>query len=126
MKLYIAGRITGLDGDECEGNFLFAAGVIEKLGHTPLNPFEMVDQTDDGRAYEDYLLEALAIVLVMAEGLYMLPNWRDSLGARIEHAIAVEKGMPIFYAASELPIGSDWPELSEDGRQETRDGSDGE
>ena len=102
MQIYIAGKITGLSGEEAEGMFMMAETMLEKKGHTPLNPLALVDQDPD-RTYEDYLLDALEIVLCSAEALYMLPNWRDSLGARIEHAIAVEKRLPIYYAATELP-----------------------
>lgn len=101
MNIYIAGKITGLDETAAFELFDLAARHLEKLGHTPLNPMTLVDQ-DDERAYEDLLLDALEIVLCSAEALYMLPNWRDSLGARIEHAIAVEKKLPIYYAATEI------------------------
>jgi len=53
------------------------------------------------------LIEALTIVLVMAEAVYMLANWRDSKGARAEHAIAEIFNKPIYYAATELPRGSE-------------------
>lgn len=102
MQIYIAGKITGLDSTKCYVAFKNAEYRIAELGHEPLNPYTLVDQDPD-RTYEDYLLDALEIVLCSAQALYMLPNWRDSLGARIEHAIAVEKGLPIYYAASELP-----------------------
>lgn len=102
MKIYIAGKITGLDYETAESEFIFAEGTIERLGHEPLNPMKLVDQ-DDERTYEDQLLDALEIVLVDAQALYMLPNWRDSKGARIEHAIAEILGREIFYAASQIP-----------------------
>lgn len=103
MKLYIAGRITGLEYEEAESMFMMAETMIEKLGHEPLNPLALVDQDPD-RTYEDYLLDALEIVLCSAEAMYMLPNWRDSLGARIEHAIAVEKCLPIYYAETGIEV----------------------
>lgn len=112
MKLYIAGKISGLDYEEAESAFMFAETVIEKHGHTPLNPMKLVDQ-DEGREYEEYLLDALRVMILDCEGVYFLANWQDSFGARIEHAIAREMKMPIFYAASDLPIGSDWPEPME-------------
>ncbi len=101
MNIYIAGKITGLTEAEAFESFDLAAREIEKRGHEPLNPMRLVDQDPD-RTYEDLLLNALEIVLVSAEAMYMLPNWRDSLGARIEHAIATEKKLPIYYAATEF------------------------
>lgn len=102
-RIYIAGKITGSCPIAAAERFAEGVRAVESCGHEALDPMVLVDQTEDGRCYEDYLLEALEIVLCKAEALYMLSNWRDSLGARIEHAIAVEKKMPIFYAASELP-----------------------
>jgi hypothetical protein len=112
MKLYIAGKITGLHPSIAADWFEKAGRYLEGLGHEALDPMKLVDQAE-GRCYEDYLLEALEIVLCRADALYMLPNWRDSLGARIEHAIAVEKGMPIFYAESLVPeCGDVVPEVA--------------
>lgn len=101
MVIYIAGKITNLDYEEAESLFLAAETVIEKAGHEPLNPMKLVEQSGT-RCYNELLLDALSIVLAYADALYMLPNWRQSLGARIEHAIAVEKGLPIYYAATEF------------------------
>jgi len=44
----------------------------------------------------------------------MLANWRDSKGARIEHAIAEILGKPIYYEGTELPIGSDEGRVTSD------------
>jgi len=112
MKLYIAGQITGLDEAVAYELFLRAENLLTQLGHEPLNPMKIVDQ-DEMRCYEDQLLDALEIVLVSSEALFMLANWRDSKGARIEHAIAEILGRPIYYEATELPIGSGWPEPKE-------------
>ncbi len=111
-RIYIAGKITGLSGEEAEVNFMWAEMLIEKAGHTPLNPLKLVDQAE-GREYGEYLLDALRVVLLDAEALFMLDNWPDSKGARIELAIAHVMDLPVYYKASELPIGSDWPEVKE-------------
>ena len=95
MKIYIAGKITGLDEDVAFAEFEAAEGLIASLGHEPLNPMKLVDQSL-GREYEEYLLDALRIVLIDATAVYFLPNWMDSFGARIEHAIATERLMPIY------------------------------
>lgn len=109
MRIYLSGAITSLDHAEAEAAFLAAETLIEKAGHTPLNPMKLVDQGKE-RCWEDYMIEDIEIVLYSSEALYMLANWRRSKGATVEHAIAGVLGRPIFYAASELPVGSDWPE----------------
>lgn len=112
MRLYISGAITGLEYEKAESAFMWAEMLIEKAGHTPLNPMTLVDQAE-GRSYNEYLADALRVMLTEAEGVYFLSNWQDSFGAKIEHHLAIRCGMPIFYAASELPIGSDWPERTD-------------
>lgn len=117
MFIYIAGAITGLDEDMAAESFRNASELLLLAGHEPLNPMEMVRQCDDTldfesglivetreRPYNDALIDALRIVLDQADALYMLPNWTQSLGARIEHAIAIEKKLPIYYAGSILPM----------------------
>lgn len=101
MKVYIAGKITGLDYEEAESYFMFASTVLEKAGHTPINPLDKVSE-QEGKSWVEYMCEDMAFVLT-ADALYMLSNWQDSKGARVEHAVARELGLPIFYAASEIP-----------------------
>ncbi|MBK8468165.1 MAG: DUF4406 domain-containing protein [Chloracidobacterium sp.] len=67
---------------------------------------KLVDQKP-GREYFEYLFDALQIMIFQGEGVYFLSNWRDSKGARIEHAFAEIFNIPIYYAASELPVSSD-------------------
>lgn len=101
MKIYTAGKISGLDEDEAFRLFEEAERLLIVAGHTPLNPMRLVDQTE-GREYEEYLLDALRVMLVDAEALYMLENWHDSRGARIEYLIARELGKPIYHAGEHL------------------------
>jgi hypothetical protein len=105
MKIYIAGKITGLDFLEAIENFRCGERAVEGCGHVALNPLKLVDQCES-RTYEELLLDALRVVLEQAEALYMLPDWRDSKGARAEHALAEIFGKPIFYAANGLPEAS--------------------
>ena len=104
MKIYIAGPITGLDYEEAVPAFIAAAAMLETLGHEPLDPMTLVDQ-NEMRAWEDYILDGIEIILNDAEALYMLDGWRESKGARLEHAVAESLGRPIYYQASELPKG---------------------
>lgn len=98
-NIYIAGRITGLPYSEAFERFSAVETGLKNSGFNPLNPMNMVDQRP-GRHYNEYLLDALKILVTQANGIYMLDNWRDSKGARIEHAIAELIGIEIFYAAT--------------------------
>lgn len=102
MKIYIAGKITDLDGDEAEGNFMFAEMLVEEAGHEPLNPLKMVDQAE-GRKYGEYLADALQIMLTEADAVLFLANWHESRGARIEMFTAGECGIPMYFKADQLP-----------------------
>lgn len=113
MRVYIAGKITGLDPAEAERLFAEAETAIEKAGHTPLNPLKLVDQAP-GRHYNEYLADALNILLKQAEAVWFLVNWQNSNGALIEQRIALQLDIPRYYQElDELPIGSDWPEQAE-------------
>lgn len=102
MKIYLAGKITGLCPMAAAEWFAAAERHVEGFGHTALNPLKLVDQSED-RQYEEYLIDALRVVLEQADALFMLANWRNSKGARAEHALAEIFDKPIFYAASEIP-----------------------
>lgn len=108
MNIYIAGKITGLSGEEAEANFMWAEMRIAETGHTPLNPLKLVDQGEtnaDGtpRTYGDQLTDALRIMLNEANGVYFLDNWRDSDGARIESFTCQIRRIPRYYDIDELP-----------------------
>ena len=102
MKLYIAGKITGLNPLAVEENFCRAARYVEGFGHEALNPVEMFPVRDDW-TWEYYMAEDVKVILMQADGLFMLSNWRESRGARAEHAFADALGKKIFYQASVIP-----------------------
>jgi len=102
MKIYIAGKITGLASEEAYELFDSAENVIAIAGHKPLNPMKLVDQAE-GRHYNEYLLDALRVMMLSADAVYFLENWIDSKGARIEFAIANELDMTIYTSFDEMP-----------------------
>lgn len=91
MKIYIAGRITGLNYEEVVRDFARAEAELMRCEQTPVNPLREVDQSP-GRKYEDCLRDALKVLLT-CDAIYLLPNWKESKGARLEKHIADELGM---------------------------------
>lgn len=94
MKVYISGKISGLEEEEYRARFGAAEGRLKAAGHSVMNPAWMKSQSDF--AWMDYIYIALAM-LDVCDAVYMLSNWKDSRGAKIEHAYAKGQGKKIMY-----------------------------
>ena len=78
MRVYIAGKMTGLE-DKGRKAFQKAELQLKALGHVVLNPAIL----PDGLLSHQYMPICLAM-LEQAEAIYLLDNWRDSPGAKLE------------------------------------------
>jgi len=94
MKVYISGRISGLDKTQAEVRFYAAQRFLESLGHEVFNPFDNCLAED--ATWSDHMVADIRM-LFEADAIYMLPDWRESTGARIEHHIATETQKAIHY-----------------------------
>ncbi|NJM14034.1 MAG: DUF4406 domain-containing protein [Bacteroidales bacterium] len=94
-KVYISGKITGLLEPEAKQIFANAYNMLEGFGYQPVNPFDVAPFTH-GWAYENYLVKGIE-GLLQCQAIYMLHNWGNSKGARIEYAIARELGLKIWF-----------------------------
>jgi Domain of unknown function (DUF4406) len=116
MKVvYVAGKYSGPTHDarsytDIERNILFAreyAIKIMALGEVVtlvphLNSYHMeLDFTTS----QDFWYKADLELLSRCDAIFMLPNWLDSKGAKIEELYAREHSIPVFY---ELPILQKW------------------
>jgi hypothetical protein len=97
MKIYIAGKISGLPNAEYTAKFLKAELALRAAGWQPVNPcnFNIPDHTPSTEALQICLPE-----LEKCQAIYMLSDWRDSLGAIIEHSTALHNGMDVYYEES--------------------------
>lgn len=77
MKIYIAGKITG--DPDYRAKFADAQRQIEAQGHVVLNPATL----PEGMEPKDYMRICFAMIDV-ADEVWMLPRWPDSVGATIE------------------------------------------
>ena len=114
-RIYIAGKISYLPKKEAESLFNRADRLIVSLGNIARNPVKIVpappENMTDEEAVEFWIkaMEILLPELMRADAIYMLPNWQDSQGARIEHNLAFEMRKPIIYANSpSAPISNHW------------------
>lgn len=68
---------------------------LEAQGFKALNP--MRNGLDPVEAsWQEHMTVDIAM-LFNADGVFMLSGWEDSPGARIEHYIAKEIGLPVYY-----------------------------
>ena len=94
MKIYISGKITGLDADVAFKNFEEAEQFLLKQNFVPVNPLKEIEATDD---WELAMVQDIKL-LFGCDGIFMLSNWMYSKGARIEKAIAEVLDKPVLHA----------------------------
>lgn len=94
-KTYISGKITGLPLSEARELFNQASEFVKTMGLIPVNPMDL-SPFIEGKTWSEYMLEDIKLLLG-CENIFMIPNWRESKGARIEHAIAEELNLFIIY-----------------------------
>lgn len=90
MKIYIAGKITGLDNYK----ELFNKAEKELLakGYKVMNPAIL----PGGFTQPEYM-EICYRMIDACDEIYMLNNWENSNGAKLEHCYAIEKAKKIIY-----------------------------
>lgn len=91
-RIYIAGPITGVENYRAA--FYAAEVLFHNQGHAVMNPARL--PAYDAFTHEHYMRISLAM-LRACDTVYMLPNWKASRGACIEHGRASEWGMEIMY-----------------------------
>ena len=89
MKIYIAGKITGLAN--YRENFNRVEEKLTQNGHAIMNPSKLTD----GFNYEDYMKVCFAMIDV-CDMIYLMENWTDSAGAKREKEYA-ERNKKLVY-----------------------------
>lgn len=95
MKVYISGKITG--NPFYKDEFALAERVIEASGCEAVNP---AAEEIEGSSWLDYMRRDIKL-LVDCDGVYMLHNWQASAGAKIEHQLARDLGLRVYYEGAE-------------------------
>ena len=101
MKIYISGKISGTDLTETRKRFAAVAEATKRLGYEPVNPLE--NGLSEHDTWKAHMLKDIADLL-QCKAIYMLQGWKESKGARIEHYIATEIGLPIMYEVEQPMI----------------------
>lgn len=90
MKIYIAGKITGLDN--YKEIFAEVEAELVEQGHEIMNPAVL----PAGFEWDEYMHICFAMIDV-CEGVYFITNWEDSPGATKEHYYAAVNGKLLRY-----------------------------
>ena len=86
-KVYVSGPMTGIKDYNLPA-FVEAAKLLSERGFKPALPVQYAD----GKLYEEYLKDDLR-ELLDCDGIFMLPGWQESKGAKIEHMVALACGI---------------------------------
>lgn len=90
-KVYLSGKISGLTEVEYKTKFNSAELFLTGLGYDVINPVSY-DKIKDG-SWEDYMKQDLKLILD-CDYIYLLDNWEDSKGARMEYNLACDLKIP--------------------------------
>jgi hypothetical protein len=99
-KCYISGKITGLTIEEARENFREASLHARFLGYEPVNPMNIVSDTEEPKSEKDkwsWYMKADLKEMMDCDAILMQDNWEDSKGAIIEHNLAKDLGYVILY-----------------------------
>ncbi len=103
MKLvYIAGAYRGDSMNAVWNNIAHArswAEVVAQKGEFPVCP-HMNTAFMDGIQSDEFWLEGTLELLKKCDSILMIPGWQESSGAKMELAVATERGMEINFALS--------------------------
>jgi hypothetical protein len=86
MKVYISGKVSGLSTFDSGRNFHDAKNEITKRGDCAVNPL-CIEPFLSQPIWICYMITDI-IELLKCNKIYMLENWKESRGARVEHFIA--------------------------------------
>lgn len=89
-KVYISGSITA-DIKTARLDFAKKEAELLQKGYQPVNPFKNGLSDDD--PWEKHLATDI-LSLLGCDYIVMLPGWKNSRGATLEHEIAVLKNIP--------------------------------
>lgn len=93
-KIYISGKITGLEESEAFKNFEAAEKKLKAEGFEVVNPLKL--EHNHNKSLESYMKEDIK-ALIECEGIYVLENYLESLGAQIELRLAQDLGLAVRY-----------------------------
>jgi hypothetical protein len=92
MRIYIAGRVTGLPYEEVKNKFAKAEALITASNYTPVNPLRHVNF----KARPKDAMRVLMPILMDCDAILLLNDFMFSEGAQIEAQLARYAGLHII------------------------------
>lgn len=96
--VYLSGKITDTVPAKQKANmqkFFDKAEELKGMWKEIVNPAEW--ESNDKLTWEIYLARDLKYIFENKPDLFMLKNWQESKGAKLERALAVTLGLSIYY-----------------------------
>lgn len=93
-KVYIAGKISGLTREEAVTKFERAAVQLKAQGYETFVPTALPSYDDV--PHENYMHVCYAMIDI-CDTIFMLKDWQDSKGARLERKYAFDGDKQIVY-----------------------------
>ena len=85
QKIYISGKMSGIDKEVYTRTFNEAQQQLEAQGSEVVNPASL--GWEDNQPWADIMIEDLKL-LKQCDAIYMLPGWQFSNGAQAEYYFA--------------------------------------
>ena len=92
-KVYLAGKVTGLNLAELSHKFGAQEVKLMRMGFEVVNPLNIVPTKTDWHNAMRICIAAL----VACDEAYFMPCYKESKGALIEHNLCHQLGIPVIY-----------------------------
>lgn len=101
MRIYVSGGITGVE--DFKEKFAKAKEELEKQGYEVINP--AIIELPKSCTWEDYMNICIPM-LELADGIFMLNNWKKSSGACTEYGYAIGTDKIIMFEGCGIEIAN--------------------
>ena len=98
-RIYISGKVSGTS--DYREKFALKEIELNNKGYTSVNPVKLSKSIEDSIGaenlkWEDYMRFDIGLMLTCTS-IYMLRDWKESKGARLEHDLATDLNYKIIY-----------------------------
>lgn len=91
-KVYIAGKVTGEDREQCAEKFARWEAVLQAKNYRTVNPMHLVGEDVEW----DKAMRVCIAELMKCDLILLLPDWMYSAGATIELELAASMGINVL------------------------------